>query len=467
MAVQDLLSQDEIDALLHGVDDGAIDTDIESEPGAIKSYDLTSQDRIVRGRMPTLEMINERFARYTRISMFNLMRRSADVAVGGVQVMKFGEYVHSLYVPTSLNLVKMKPLRGTALFILDAKLVFKLVDNFFGGDGRHAKIEGREFTPTELRVVRMVLDQAFVDLKEAWQAVHDVQFEYVNSEVNPALANIVSPSEVVVVSTFHIELDGGGGDLHVTFPYSMIEPLREVLDSGVQSDVDEHDERWVRALREEITGVKVPLSATVVKTQLKLKDLLSMQAGDVIPVEMPDHMVLCANGVPTFKSKLGAVKGNSEMAEDKQPDEISAEEQALADEWAAALDEAGDAGQDDIDAMLAQSNAEPRMPMEEFNSPARADGDDFDPGDSPNLDVILDIPVTISMEVGNTDITIRNLLQLNQGSVVELDRLAGEPLDVKVNGTLIAHGEVVVVNEKFGIRLTDVISPSERIKKLR
>ena len=310
MAVQDLLSQDEIDALLHGVDDGAIDTDIESEPGSIKSYDLTSQDRIVRGRMPTLEMINERFARYTRISMFNLMRRSADVAVGGVQVMKFGEYVHSLYVPTSLNLVKMKPLRGTALFILDAKLVFKLVDNFFGGDGRHAKIEGREFTPTELRVVRMVLDQAFVDLKEAWQAVHDVQFEYVNSEVNPALANIVSPSEVVVVSTFHIELDGGGGDLHVTFPYSMIEPLREVLDSGVQSDVGEHDERWVRALREEITGVKVPLSATVVKTQLKLKDLLSMQAGDVIPVEMPDHMVLCANGVPTFKSKLGAVKGN-------------------------------------------------------------------------------------------------------------------------------------------------------------
>ena len=310
MAVQDLLSQDEIDALLHGVDDGAIDTDLDSDPGSIKSYDLTSQDRIVRGRMPTLEMINERFARYTRISMFNLMRRSADVAVGGVQVMKFGEYVHTLYVPTSLNLVKMKPLRGTALFILDAKLVFKLVDNFFGGDGRHAKIEGREFTPTELRVVRMVLDQAFVDLKEAWQAVHDVTFEYVNSEVNPALANIVSPSEVVVVSTFHIELDGGGGDLHVTMPYSMIEPLREVLDSGVQSDVDEHDERWVRALREEITGVKVPLNATVVKTELKLRDLLSMQAGDVSPVEMPDYMVLCANGVPTFKSKLGSVKGN-------------------------------------------------------------------------------------------------------------------------------------------------------------
>ena len=155
------------------------------------------------------------------------------------------------------------------------------------------------------------------------------------------------------------------------------------------------------------------------------------------------------------------------MADDNSPDEPTPEEQALADEWAAALDEAGDASQDDIDAMLAQSDAEPRMQMEEFSAPAKAQDDRFDPGDSPNLDVILDIPVTIAMEVGNTDITIRNLLQLNQGSVVELDRLAGEPLDVTVNGTLIAHGEVVVVNEKFGIRLTDVISPTERIKKLR
>ena len=297
MAVQDLLSQDEIDALLHGVDDGLVQTDTVSEPGSVKSYDLTSQDRIVRGRMPTLEMINERFARYTRISMFNMLRRSADVAVGGVQVMKFGEYVHSLYVPTSLNLVKIKPLRGTALFILDAKLVFKLVDNFFGGDGRHAKIEGREFTPTELRVVRMVLEQAFVDLKEAWQAIMEVNFEYINSEVNPAMANIVGPSEAIVVSTFHIELDGGGGDLHVTMPYSMIEPVREMLDAGFQSDLDDQDERWVKALREDVLDVAVPLTATVARRQLKLRDILHMQPGDVIPVELPEHLVLRANGV--------------------------------------------------------------------------------------------------------------------------------------------------------------------------
>ncbi|MCK9801741.1 flagellar motor switch protein FliM [Pseudomonas chlororaphis] len=310
MAVQDLLSQDEIDALLHGVDDGLVQTDSAAEPGSIKSYDLTSQDRIVRGRMPTLEMINERFARYTRISMFNMLRRSADVAVGGVQVMKFGEYVHSLYVPTSLNLVKLKPLRGTALFILDAKLVFKLVDNFFGGDGRHAKIEGREFTPTELRVVRMVLEQAFIDLKEAWQAIMPVNFEYINSEVNPAMANIVGPSEAVVVSTFHIELDGGGGDLHVTMPYSMIEPIREMLDAGFQSDLDDQDERWSKALREDVLDVAVPLSATVARRQLRLRDILHMQPGDVIPVELPEEMIMRANGVPSFKVKLGSHKGN-------------------------------------------------------------------------------------------------------------------------------------------------------------
>ncbi|WP_349735919.1 flagellar motor switch protein FliM [Pseudomonas jessenii] len=310
MAVQDLLSQDEIDALLHGVDDGLVQTENAAEPGSVKSYDLTSQDRIVRGRMPTLEMINERFARYTRISMFNMLRRSADVAVGGVQVMKFGEYVHSLYVPTSLNLVKIKPLRGTALFILDAKLVFKLVDNFFGGDGRHAKIEGREFTPTELRVVRMVLEQAFIDLKEAWQAIMEVNFEYINSEVNPAMANIVGPSEAIVVSTFHIELDGGGGDLHVTMPYSMIEPVREMLDAGFQSDLDDQDERWVNALRQDVLDVDVPIGATVARRQLRLRDILHMQPGDVIPVDMPEEMIMRANGVPAFKVKMGSHKGN-------------------------------------------------------------------------------------------------------------------------------------------------------------
>ncbi len=308
--MQDLLSQDEIDALLHGVDDGDVDTDADIDDGTEQSYDLTSQDRIVRGRMPTLEMINERFARYTRISLFNLLRRAADVAVGGIQVQKFGEYVHTLYVPTSLNMIKLRPLRGTGLIVLDAKLVFKLVDNFFGGDGRHAKIEGREFTPTELRVVEMVLQEAFADLKEAWKAILPVEFEFVNAEVNPSMANIVSPSEVVVVSTFHIELDGGGGDMHITLPYSMIEPIRETLDAGLQTDVDDIDDRWIKSLREGILNATVNVDCKVAEKEIPLRDIIDLKEGDVIPMEIPDNLVLTANGIPMMLAKLGQSKGN-------------------------------------------------------------------------------------------------------------------------------------------------------------
>jgi flagellar motor switch protein FliM len=308
--MQDLLSQDEIDALLHGVDDGDIETDEDIGSDGVRAYDLTSQDRIVRGRMPTLEMINERFARYTRISLFNFLRRSADVSSSGVQIMKFGEYVHTLYVPTSLNLVKIRPLRGTSLFIMDAKLVFKLVDNFFGGDGRHAKIEGREFTPTELRIVQMVLQQVFIDMTEAWGAVMKVDFEYVGSEVNPAMANIVSPSEVVVVSTFHIELDGGGGTLNIAMPYSMIEPLREVLDAGMQSDVDDVDDRWINSLQTDILDARVPVNATVAKRKISLRSLKNLKAGDVIPIELDEDIVIQANGIPIYKARLGQMNGN-------------------------------------------------------------------------------------------------------------------------------------------------------------
>jgi flagellar motor switch protein FliM len=313
MPVNDLLSQEEIDALLHGVSSGDVETDPDDGlvDGEARQYDFTSQDRIVRGRMPTLEMINERFARYFRISLFNMLRRSGEISVGGVQMMKFAEYVHSLFVPTSLNLVRVKPLRGTALFILDPKLVFIIVDNFFGGDGRYpAKIEGREFTPTEQRVIHMILQQSFRDLKQAWAPVMPLEFEYVSSEVNPHFANIVSPTEVVVVTTFHAELEGGGGDFHVTMPYSMVEPIREVLDAGVQSDRSDIDERWVNALREEMKEAEVELSSTLTETEVTLRDVLELKAGDVIPIEIPGMVTLRAENIPVFRGRFGVAQGN-------------------------------------------------------------------------------------------------------------------------------------------------------------
>jgi len=312
MSVNDLLSQDEIDALLHGVsnDDVATQDDDVDTSGPI-TYDFSSQDRIVRGRMPTLEMINERYARLFRISLFNLLRRSAEIAVGGVQMLKFSEYVHSLFVPTSLNLVRVSPLRGTALFVLDPKFVFTIVDSFFGGDGRfHTKIEGREFTPTEHRVIQLILERVFVDLKAAWEPVADIDFEYLNSEVNPQFANIVSPTEVVVVTVFHVELEGGGGDFHIAMPYSMLEPIREILDAGVQSDVGDVDDRWVYALRDEIEQSAIPLTAKLAEIEMPLRELVNVKSGDILHFDMPETATLCVEGVPVLRGEFGESKGN-------------------------------------------------------------------------------------------------------------------------------------------------------------
>lgn len=313
MKANEVLSQDEIDALLHGVSSGEVRTEADAPaPGEARPYDLANQDRIVRGRMPTLEMLNERFARYFRISLFNLLRRNAEISIAETQTVKFAEYVHSLFVPANLNLVKVKPLRGTALIVLDPKLVFTVVDNFFGGDGRfHAKIEGREFTPTEMRIVHMLLRHAFRDLKEAWSPVAALEFEYINSEVNPQFANIVSPSEVVVVMRFRVELDKGGGDLHVTMPYAMLEPLRELLMAGIQSDRVEFDERWTVALREEMKEARVELACTLAETELTLRDVMRLNAGDVIPVDLAEAVVARIEGVPVFRCQYGVYQGSA------------------------------------------------------------------------------------------------------------------------------------------------------------
>jgi len=309
----DLLSQDEIDALLHGVDD--VEEDVaESDEGGSSGggdqshthFDFSSQDRIVRGRMPTLELVNERFARHLRISLFNMLRHTAEVSINGVQMLKFGEYVHTLFVPTSLNMVRFRPLKGTGLVTMEARLVFILVENFFGGDGRHhAKIEGREFTPTERRIIQMLLKIIFEDYHDAWAPVMDAEFEYLDSEVNPAMANIVSPTEVIVINSFHIELDGGGGDFHIAMPYSMLEPIRELLDAGVQSDKEDTDQRWSQALEDEIMGVDVDFTAKLLEKEVRLRDIMDFREGDIIPVELPDTMLVSVEGMPSFRATLG------------------------------------------------------------------------------------------------------------------------------------------------------------------
>jgi len=312
--VNDILSQDEIDALLSGVDSGEVDTEADdlAAEGEAAAYELGSQDRIIRGRMPTLDMINERFARYLRISMYNMLRRTIEVTVVGVSMVKFSEYVRGLFMPTSLNLVNINPLRGTGLFVIDPNLVFATVDNFFGGDGRyHTRIEGRDFTPTENRVIQILLELLFADLEKSWNPVMKLEYKYLNSEINPQFANIVSPTEVVVVQKFKMELEGGGGEFHVVMPYSMLEPIRESLDAGMQSDQAHTDSRWTKSLKEEMKQAVVEIDSSMCHTKMTIAEVLNLNEGDVIPIDMPDMVTVRAANIPIFKGVLGNSNGKN------------------------------------------------------------------------------------------------------------------------------------------------------------
>ncbi len=311
MSSADILSQDEIDALLNGVDEGDVATEQGmGAPREARAYDLTTQERIVRGRLPTLEMLNERFARNFRIRLVSMLRRTVDISIEGVRMMKYAEYSHALYVPTSLTLVHVRPLKGVGLFMMESQLVFKLVDNFFGGFGLHAKIEGRDFTPAELRVITRVLEQAIDEVQRSWAPVYPVSFHTVSHEMNPQLANIVSSTEVVVVNSFRIEVEGGGGKFDIVFPYSMIEPIRDLLDGGMQGDRLEVDERWTSALKRELGLADIELVAQLGETRMLISDIADMEVGQILPFEMPEKITLTAEGLPLYQGKLGVHRGN-------------------------------------------------------------------------------------------------------------------------------------------------------------
>jgi flagellar motor switch protein FliM len=314
----DILSQEEVDALLRGVTGESEDSAADEAGGDVRVYDIGRQERIVRGRMPTLEIINERFARNFRIGLFNLIRRSAEISVGPVTVIKYSEFVRNLVVPTNLNMVHMNPLRGTALFVFDPNLVFLVVDNLFGGDGRfHMRVEGRDFTPTEQRIIKKMLDVVFEEMRKAWEAIFPIRFEYVRSEMNTQFANIATPTEVVVVNTFNIELGSGGGDFHVCIPYSMIEPIRDQLTSTMQADRAEADERWVSQMKRQVQDAEVELVATLGHTSVTLRQIVDLKVGDVISLDLPDAVVAQVDGVPLFRCHYGQRGGQLALKVDQ------------------------------------------------------------------------------------------------------------------------------------------------------
>ncbi|MXR36624.1 flagellar motor switch protein FliM [Craterilacuibacter sinensis] len=314
----DILSQEEVDALLRGVTGDTEDEGDHGDTSGVRQYDIGRQERIVRGRMPTLEIINERFARNLRIGLFNFIRRNAEISVGPVRVQKYSEFIRNLVVPTNLNLVHVKPLRGTGLLIFDPDLVFLVVDNLFGSDGRfHVRVEGRDFTPTEQRIIQRMLNVVFTEYQKAWEPVYPLQFSYLRSEMNTQFANIATPTEVVVAMSFHIELGAGGGDFHVCLPYSMVEPIRDVLSSTMQADRTEVDNRWVSLMSRQVQTAEVELVAELAHTEVTLGQVLNLKEGDVITLDIPERVVADVSGIPVLECKYGTVEGKYALSVEK------------------------------------------------------------------------------------------------------------------------------------------------------
>ncbi len=308
-----ILSQEEVDALLRGISDGEVETEQEEnqEVDGVRPYDLTNQERIIRGRMPTLEIIHQKFTRLFRASLSGTLRRVIDVSARSTGMFKFGEFLKTLPVPTSMHIFRMNPLRGAALLVIESKLVFAFIDIFFGGTGSsHIKIEGRDFTAIESRMIQWVVDLFFRDLEKAWEPLEPIHIELERSEVNPQFVGLVPPSDVVTIIEFGIEMDQCNGLIQLCIPYSTIEPIREKLYTSFQSERLEVDHDWVKRLWDQLQEVEVELCVELGKTEIRGEDLLNLQVGDIIRLdqESTSELIVRVEGVPKFKGLPRAIR---------------------------------------------------------------------------------------------------------------------------------------------------------------
>jgi len=305
------LSQDEIDALLEGVTGESQKLAKEDVPaGAIRDYNLASQERIVRGRMPTMEVVNERFSRNLRLGLFNFIRRSPEISVGAVQVQKYNAFLRELVVPTNFNIMAIRPLRGNGLVVCEPTLLFGVIDSLFGGNGKfQTRIEGRDFSATEQRVITRLVDVISEEYKKAWVGVYPLELVYQRSEMQPQFATIATPSEIVVSTSFTLEIGDITGSLHICIPYATLEPIRDVLYSSVQGDAIEVDRRWIKVLSHEIQAAELTMVAELARTDATIEQLLAMQVGDFIELDRSPSIQAHIEGVPVFECQYGTHKG--------------------------------------------------------------------------------------------------------------------------------------------------------------
>ena len=304
---ESFLSQEEVDALLEGVT-GESQAPVEeaAQKGEVRNYDMSSQERIVRGRMPTMEIVNERFARNLRLGMFNFIRRTPEVSIGGISVQRFGAFLRELAVPTNFNIVAVRPLRGSGLIVCEPSLIFGVIDTLYGGNGKfQTRIEGRDFSATEHRVILRLVNVIIEEYKKAWKGVYPIELDYQRSEMQPQFASIATPSEIVISTSFQLEIGDISGSIHFCMPYATLEPIRDVLYASTQGDSVEVDRRWVNLLTREIQAVEVTMVAELAKTRTTVEQLLEMKPGDFIELDRQPRIQATVDGVPLFECQYG------------------------------------------------------------------------------------------------------------------------------------------------------------------
>lgn len=314
MAPEKILSQEEIDALLKGMENGEVSTAQEAiDRSDLRRYDFSNQDRILRGRMATLEVLNDHFCRLFRNSLSNALRKTIDVNARGIEMKKFGEFIKTLPLPSSLHVFRIDPLRGYSILSLEAKLVFTLLDVFFGGSGKTPyRVEGREFTTIESKLIQKIVTMAFSELEKAWNLIHPVTFQHVRSEINPQFVSIVPPSDLVLIIPFEVELEQFTGEVTLCIPYSVIEPIKNKLYAGYQSDQLEADQAWISRFLERLQGAEVEVKVELGRSRVMVQDLLRWKQGDVIALnrDVSDPLVIEVEGIPKFIGRPGISRGN-------------------------------------------------------------------------------------------------------------------------------------------------------------
>jgi len=309
---EQILSQDEVDALLRGIGgegEGEEQPEEHADSG-VRSYDISRQERIVRGRMPNLEIINERFARNIRVGLFHLVHKNPEISIRGVKVQKYSAFLRELMVPTNFNIMSVRPLRGSGLIVCEPSLVFAVVDALFGGSGRfHYRIEGRDFSPVEQRIIRRLVDVIATEYGRAWAGVYPLELELQRSEMLPQFASIATPSEVVVSTSFAMEIGDTSGSIHFCIPYSTLEPIRDVLYSTVQGDGSEPDRRWVSLMKGQIQEAEVELVVELAHAPATVEQLLAFKPGDFVELDLQRGVQAKVAGVPVFDCAYGTSNG--------------------------------------------------------------------------------------------------------------------------------------------------------------